>query len=252
MDDELEVLVLHHQHELMAAKTLESDLDLAFRLQMQEALTASLLPNPSSSSSNNLPSDLHLEGDENTFDLMHLQTLEFDRFQQERKDRDLCQSEMHRTAFDLKRRLHDHSFALEIHQMPDVDWDEHGDNFEKPIDAAAGSSSSSAGPALGEPFRLYFKGMLSGHLVNGRTVPLAAIGVAVCDPLDNVLLKIQKPLPMVAEMSQAVAEMKALIEGLQAAVSLDIKNVDVFSDFLPLVNQVGLTFNSYLFQSSSL
>eukprot|EP00268_Persea_americana_P039431 TRINITY_DN3900_c0_g1_i1.p1 TRINITY_DN3900_c0_g1~~TRINITY_DN3900_c0_g1_i1.p1 ORF type:complete len:623 (-),score=109.22 TRINITY_DN3900_c0_g1_i1:193-1926(-) len=261
MEDELGMLVLQQQRELMAAKALESDLDLAFKIQMQEALTASLLPNASSSSSSSssssfppissssdVPHHLHLiDKEDETINPMHLQTLELERFQQERKDRALCESERRRVAFDLKRRIHDQAFASEIHQMPAKRWAKCGDIFEKPIVAAAGrgsssSSSSSASAVLetGEPFRLYFKGLVSTEQVNGLPVSLAGMGIAVCDPRDNLLLRIQKPL-LGAGFTQGIVEMKALIEGLQAVISLDIKDVDVFFDFLPLFNQVNGT-----------
>lgn len=255
MEDELGMLVLQQQRELKAAKALESDLDLAFKMQMQEAITASLLPNPSSSSSSSFPptsssSDVphHLplkDEEDEAINPMHLQTLELERFQQERKDRALCESERRRVAFDLKRRIHDQAFASEIHQMPAKRWAKCGDIFEKPIVASAGrgssSSSSSASAVLetGEPFRLYFKGLVSTEQVNGQPVSMAGMGIAVCDPRDNLLLRIQKPL-LGAGFTQGIVEVKALIEGLQAVISLDIKDVDVCFDFLPLFNQVGL------------
>ncbi|MGV7989024.1 hypothetical protein PJP10_32145, partial [Mycobacterium kansasii] len=85
-------------------------------IQMQEAMDVSLLhhQNPSSSSSTLL---FPLEEEERNgpvSDLMKLQNLELERFQQERKDEELCEAEMRRISFDIKRRIHDASFAREI------------------------------------------------------------------------------------------------------------------------------------------
>ncbi|XP_058110198.1 E3 ubiquitin-protein ligase RSL1-like [Magnolia sinica] len=241
MDDELEILISLQQQELMAAKTLESDLDFAFRIQMQEAMDVSLLhhQNPSSSSSTLLFPLEEEERNGHVSDLMKLQNLELERFQQERKDQELCEAEMRRISFDIKRRIHDASFAREIRDMADDEWEEYGDHFEKPIHLGCSSSSSTTAdpPTIQEPFKLYFKGLISTEPVKGRLVTLSAIGIAVCDPLNNLVLKIQKPL-IGAGMSRGVVETKALIEGLNAVLSLDIKNVDVFCDYVPLFHQV--------------
>eukprot|EP00262_Sarcandra_glabra_P016387 TRINITY_DN5329_c0_g1_i1.p1 TRINITY_DN5329_c0_g1~~TRINITY_DN5329_c0_g1_i1.p1 ORF type:complete len:550 (-),score=87.71 TRINITY_DN5329_c0_g1_i1:261-1910(-) len=223
--DELQTLVSEQQKQLMAASDLESDLDLAFRLQLQEAMVASLIDQPSSSSSSSttLPPPLP-DSEDHISHIMKIQTLELDKFQQERKDREQSEAEMLRISEDLKRRIHDEKFAREINEMPEEDWEEFGDNFEKPMEA------------IEEPFRLYFKGLVSQELVNGSVVSLSAIGVTVCDPRDKIVLKIQKPLYGVT--SRGVAETKALIEGLSAVISLDIKNIDVVFDYVPLYNHI--------------
>lgn len=255
LDLDLDLLSISQlQQQIMAAKTLESDHDLAYRIQLQEALSASLLHHqPSSSSSSpllqnpSIPTSLSLkpesqpgpEPDGDISIVMKLQALELDRYQQERRDREICDAEMRRIAADIKRRAHDQSFAREIDIMGEEDWDEYGDNFERPIDAAGCSSSSAATDLpIGKPFRLYFKGLVCEEEMKGKLVSLAAIGIAVCDPHDELLLKIQKPLAG-AGMSRGVVEWKALIEGLNAVVSLDIKNVDVYCDYVPLYNQVS-------------
>ncbi|KAM1999254.1 hypothetical protein FF2_006373 [Malus domestica] len=45
--DDLDNILFEQRRELMAAQTLESDLEMAFKLQMQEAMTASLALVPS-------------------------------------------------------------------------------------------------------------------------------------------------------------------------------------------------------------
>lgn len=248
--EETDLFPISQQHrELMAAETLESDFDLAFQFQLQEAIAASLLHQqpPSTSSSlllhhPSLPDSISLNPDSqpDTDDLssiMKLQTLELERVQQERKDREICDAEMRRIASDLKIRAHDHSFAREIDRMADEDWDEYGDDFERPIDGDGACSSSSLA-STEEPYRLYFKGLVAYEVKDTRIVSQSAIGVAICDPRDVPLLQIRKPL-MGAEMSRGVVEAKALIEGLNAVLSLGIKNVEVYCHYVPLYNQVS-------------
>ncbi|KAJ8637018.1 hypothetical protein MRB53_011285 [Persea americana] len=247
--EETDLFPISQQHrELMAAETLESDFDVAFQFQLQEAIAASLLHQqpPSTSSSlllhhPSLPDSISLNTDSqpDTDDLssiMKLQTLELERVQQERKDREICDAEMRRIASDLKIRAHDHSFAREIDRMADEDWDEYGDDFERPIDGDGACSSSSLA-STEEPYRLYFKGLVAYEVKDTRIVSQSAIGVAICDPRDVPLLQIRKPL-MGAEMSRGVVEAKALIEGLNAVLSLGIKNVEVYCHYVPLYNQV--------------
>lgn len=224
--DDLEILVSNQHRELMAARTAESDLDLAFRLQMEEAMAASLALLPSSSSCPPPPPPSGEEDDEIS-QIMALQALELERFHQERRDSEHCQAEFRRIAEDLRRRTHDERFALEILRIPDKEWEDWGDEFERPIKADRNVEET--------PFRLYFKGMTSQDSVEGRWIQLSAIAAALCDPQDNLLLKIQKPMPAAA---REVFEVKALIEGLSAALSLGIKRIDVFCDYRTLYNHV--------------
>ncbi|XP_077239554.1 E3 ubiquitin-protein ligase RSL1-like [Tasmannia lanceolata] len=231
MDDDFQILVSEQQRELMAAKELESDLDFAFQIQMQEAMEASLSMNPHEPSS----SSFEIEIEDDLIQVMKLQTLELEKFQLEKKDRDLCESEMKRISYNLKCQIHDGNLARQIHQMPDEEWEETGDYYEKPF----GEASSSSGPVIDEPFRLYFKGLVTTENVKGEMVKLAGIGIAVCDPRDNLILQLQKPL-VGGGMSHGIVETKALIEGLNAALSLDIniKRIDVFFEYVPLYNHV--------------
>ncbi|XP_008783715.1 uncharacterized protein LOC103702868 isoform X1 [Phoenix dactylifera] len=231
--DELEILVSNQRRELMSARIAESDLDLAFRLQMEEAMAASLavLPSHSSSSSSGPrpppPPPPSGDEDDEISQVMALQALELERFHQERRDSEHCQAEFRRIAEDLRRRTHDERFAREIVHISDKEWEEWGDEFERPIEAVRNEEEP--------PFRLYFKGMTSRDSVRGRWLQLSAIAAAVCDPQDNLLLKIQKPMPTAG---REVFEVKALIEGLSAALSLGIKRIDVFCDYRTLFNHI--------------
>ncbi|XP_064941873.1 E3 ubiquitin-protein ligase RSL1-like [Musa acuminata AAA Group] len=253
--DDLDILVSSQHRKLMAAAAAESDLEFAFRLQMEEAMTASLALHPSHRPSSSRPSSSTAaaatsssalppiiaasaggkvdddDDNEGLAQVMRLQALELERFHLERKDSDRCQEELRRIADDLRRCAHDERFAREILEMPEDEWEEYGDEFERPIEAAR---------IVDEPtFRLYFKGMASRVLVKDAWVHLAAIGVAVCDHKDNPVLKIQKPVPVsAAGTCREVLEAKALVEGLNAVISLGIKRLRVFCDYRTLYNHV--------------
>lgn len=255
--DDLDILVSSQHRKLMAAAAAESDLEFAFRLQMEEAMTASLALHPSHRPSSSRPSSSTAaaatsssalppiiaasaggkvdddDDNEGLAQVMRLQALELERFHLERKDSDRCQEELRRIADDLRRCAHDERFAREILEMPEDEWEEYGDEFERPIEAAR---------IVDEPtFRLYFKGMASRVLVKDAWVHLAAIGVAVCDHKDNPVLKIQKPVPVsAAGTCREVLEAKALVEGLNAVISLGIKRLRVFCDYRTLYNHVSL------------
>ena len=238
--DDIAILVSAQQRELMAALDLDSDLDLAFRLQMEEAMVASIALQPSTSSSRP-----HMEFEVNTttdnvVNFPNLQNLELDRFLQERKDVEHCEAEMRRVADQLKIRVHDHNFARQIIEIPDQEWKNTGDYVEKPFGEGSSSSfsSSSAAAVIEEPFKLYFKGLVSNEKVKGFNLKFAAIGVAICDPRDELVLKIQKPL-IGDWKNHRVAEVKALIEGLNAALSLNIKRINFYCDYYPLHRQVS-------------
>lgn len=222
-DEELETLILSQRQELMAASSVESDLDLAYRLQIQEAMAASLSDLPSSSSA---PPPLP-PSEEEIPSVISLQTLELDRFHQEKEDSQISQLERNRMVDGLRVRSHDEKLAREIDLMPEEEWEDWGDEFERPM-------------AKGEerPVRVYFKGIESNETVKGRMVKLAGVGVAICDESDRVVLKISKPLPSAVNCREAV-EVKALIEALDAVVGLGVKKIDVFVDYRALYCHVS-------------
>ncbi|WOL04813.1 hypothetical protein Cni_G13535 [Canna indica] len=244
---DLNIAIATQHRELMAATAAESDLELAFRLQMEEAMAASLathLPSSSAaaaaaSSSSSFARPIIAttatreigNANQGLADAMRLQTLELDRYQLEAKDRERSLTEICQAVENLRRRAYDERFAREILAMPDDDWEEYGDEFERPIDAA---------DTVYEPnFRIYFKGMTREQVSNGASVQLAAIAVAICDPNDNLVLKIQKPvLNSDVKKCREMLESTALIEGLNAVISLGIKRVHVFCEYNVLYNHL--------------
>lgn len=227
-DDDLHSLVSEQRHELRAAQALESDLDLAFELQLQEALAASVAHQPSSS----IALVPHPPPPNDAVSLCvgfaTVQSEELARLQQELKDRQQSEIEMRKMREDLCRRIHDQKVAREVLKIPEEDWRVWGDNFEKPF---GGEGSSSSGAAIGSEceFRLYLKGLISDEKVGDKTIKLAGIGVAICDSRDNLIFKVTKPL-IVNGMNKIGADAKALIEGLNAALVLELKRLVFYCD----------------------
>lgn len=58
-------------------------------------------------------------------------------------------------------------------------------------------------------------------------VSAAGIGVAICDLNENVIFEVKKPLIHDGIVSEFEAEIEALISGLDAALTLDMKLVKV-------------------------
>ena len=125
--------------------------------------------------------------------------------------------------------------AREISAIPEKDWQQWGDNFEKPF--GEGSSSSSLSREEGV-VRVYFKGLVSEENVRGRKVVLSGIGVAICDLSDNLIFEVSKSL-IGNGTSKVAAEIKALIEAFNAAIALDLKRVVYCCDYYPLFQFVS-------------
>ncbi|XAR59783.1 Ubiquitin--protein ligase [Bertholletia excelsa] len=233
VDDDLYSIAAEQRRELMAGQALDADLDLAFHLQMQEAINASLSLKPSSSSSSSSapappsPPRQPIQS-EDVFNLSTLQTEELDKFERERNDRLITEAERKKAMEDIRRQIHDRRVALEIDRMPDDEWEDFGDEFERPYVEGEGSSSE-------EIFRVYFKGLVvvGDERRDSKFVAVAGIGVAICDSRDDLIFELSKPL-IGSDRSRQVFEMKALIEGLNAAIALDLKRVVFFCDFYAL------------------
>ncbi|KAK4351509.1 hypothetical protein RND71_030822 [Anisodus tanguticus] len=184
---------------------------LAFQLQMQEAINASITINADNvigSSNNNVTNHLFAE--------------ELSNYEQQVKDQQKAEAEMKKIEDDLNRRIHDQAFAKEIMSVPEVEWKETGDHLHRPY----GEEGSSSGVTTqnGECFRVYVKGLMGEDVeeIVGVVVgkQLAGIGVAVCDPSGILVFEVSKALGKGAEkvLTDEVVELKALIEGLDVAV----------------------------------
>ncbi|KAL9296690.1 hypothetical protein ACSQ67_022586 [Phaseolus vulgaris] len=189
-------LLFAQRREVAVAEAMDSDLDLAYRLQLQEALEASLAVHPFSSSAD---IEQPIVDDEGVLNAMSLQNEELARVECEIKDREQSQREMQKMREDVSRRIHDEKVAREISTMSETDWQQWGDNFEEPFD----EGSSSSGRREEGVVRVYLKGLVSKSVVGNGT-------------------------------SKVVAELKALIEAFDVALSLDLKRIIYYSDYPPL------------------
>ncbi|KAL0533897.1 hypothetical protein IC582_028172 [Cucumis melo] len=234
-DDCVQELITQQRSELLSAKTLFSDLDYAFQLQLQEAMDASLTSIPSIESSSSLnTADPVLDSEETSgLDLATTLMLEdIARFAMEFKDREHCQTEMRKMKEELDRRIHDQKFAEYIRSVPENEWREYGDNYEKPYgESSSSSSSSSSWNVDSECFRVYSKGLISEERIRDTVVRVAGIGIAVCDPKDNLLFEKMSPIESMVEgkeTSNECAELEALVEGLNVALILGLKSITFF------------------------
>lgn len=228
--------------ELAAAQAASSDLDYAFELQMQEALSASMgttqydyhgTTNSASNAGGNSGGSEMGDVDEGGMTLLlRLQALEFEKFQQEVADHKQAEEERLRLSEEIYRKSHDAKFARSIQTMPEDEWEATGDYYEKPFEAERITKDD-------RRFKLYYKGLISAENVDGvgdHWDTLAGAGVAIYDPDDNLILKLRKQLGV--DLSRAVAEYSALKEGLMAAFDLGIRNVTAYGDCVQVYNQV--------------
>ncbi|WCJ41087.1 RING/U-box protein with C6HC-type zinc finger [Euphorbia peplus] len=230
--DDLHCILSEQRRELTAAESLESDLDFAFHLQLQEAINASVAALPSSSSAP--PPETSPPEKRVTVPALHSE--ELDRLEQLLTDQKQSELEMRRMREDLDRRIHDQKLAREISRIPDDDWEEWGDHFEKPY--GEGTSRDVGEDNGSVVFGLYFKGLASEEVFRGEKAVLGGIGVAICDPVGNLVFEVSKPL-IGNGLSRQAAEAKALIEGLNAALALELKRVTVYCDYKPLYQFVS-------------
>ncbi|CAK9314432.1 unnamed protein product [Citrullus colocynthis] len=200
----------------MAAGVINTDSDLdydelTYDLQLEEVITASLKLLPSTShspppSTSSRPSPFLDDGYEyHDADML--------------SNNDALQDEV-----QLDHRLHD-LVDGDVINVSDDEWEEY--------DWLSYHTSVSAlddNPLFdSEGFRLYFKGLVSEENVGDVTV----IVVAVFDPRHYLLVEVRKPLETVREreaIDPVVAELMALIEGLEAALVLPLERVSFFCD----------------------
>ncbi|XP_010535584.1 PREDICTED: uncharacterized protein LOC104810840 [Tarenaya hassleriana] len=260
--DDVDVILEEQREEVMAAKALASDLDFAFNLQMQEALVASRSLHTSAPPASPTVDDVVplSSGAADEFDYTALILEDLARLDQERRDREFGEREMKRLKEDLDRRIHDQKFAREIMSVPEGEWRKYGDNYEKPYafgassfavaspssavssfavaspSCAVASSSSSAVTsssfaAIGsESFRLYCKGLVSEERIGDMRVMVGGVGVAICDSADNLIWEVKKVLEAEESKSPEIAEMEALVHGLNEALNFDLGRVTILCD----------------------
>ncbi|KAJ8557671.1 hypothetical protein K7X08_003296 [Anisodus acutangulus] len=233
VNDDLHALLDEQRREIAAAEAAECDLLFAFQLQMEEAMINSLLKENNAASSSKLT---FFDDDvipKNT--VSDLFAEELVKYEQQVKDHQIAEAEMKKIEDDLNRRIHDQAFAKEIMSVPEVQWNKTGDHLHRPY----GEGSLKGAPTHNvESFRVYVKGLMGEDVeeivgvVEGKQ--LAGIGVAVCDPSGILVFEVSKGLVKGTEKLEVlideIAELKALIEGLDVAIMLGLKRVNVFLD----------------------
>ncbi|XP_016487510.1 E3 ubiquitin-protein ligase RSL1 [Nicotiana tabacum] len=221
--EDLKTLAAEQRRELMVARDIDSDLDFAFQLQLQEAISASLSLQPSTSTSTPTPTPLPSNPNPNP-SFAEVQSSELLDLEREIDDRKLSELEFRKIRDDLHQRIHDHRVAQEILRMPEDEWENDGDNFERPFGEGTSENVDK------EVFRVYFKGLVENY---SPKVVFGGIGVAICDSRDELLFEMRKPFYGSA-MNRQCIEFKALIEGLNAAIALDLKRVVFYCDYFPI------------------
>ncbi|KAJ0940806.1 putative transcription factor C2H2 family [Helianthus annuus] len=219
-DTDLMLLLSEQRRELTAAISADSDLDFAFQLQMQEAINISSTSHPSPSSSHPPPL-LFPEVTQSPSNLASLLAEQIDDFSRQIHDRKLVEAENRTMQENLNRLIHDQVFARQVLNMPEHEWKETGNWFEKPYGLVPESGE--------EVFRVYCKGLVTEEetVASGGKMLFGGIGVAICDACDCCVFELGKA---VVVDGGDVVEVKALIEALTVAVDLGLKRVHVFCD----------------------
>ncbi|KAJ7296795.1 hypothetical protein O6H91_Y098800 [Diphasiastrum complanatum] len=204
-----------------------SDSDLAFELQLNEALAASMgVPAEA------LPGDAPVKKNEGGADdlvlALEIQSRELKRAEQEVQDAARAKLELHQLNEKIKQRVHDSQFAQTLSEMPDEEWEEYGDEYENPFQ----SGRSEADKML---FELHFKG-LSSSRGEFPDVKFVGIGVVVLDAKRQVVSEVSKHLD--GSLAGIVAEYTALIEGLSIARSLGARRVHAFGESKVVYKQI--------------
>ncbi|KAL0460671.1 UNVERIFIED_CONTAM: hypothetical protein Slati_0694300 [Sesamum latifolium] len=100
---------------------MEEDFDVAFELQVEEALTESLLDNVdavSSPTASSLPYDAVFGADLSNL----LQNDHLYKYEKELLDEYNAEVEMMHWRLDIRRQIHDRALACEILKLPEEEW----------------------------------------------------------------------------------------------------------------------------------
>jgi hypothetical protein len=227
-----DLAALHEQVALASSAAVSaSDLDLAFQLQVSEAIQASLRANnnPSSSAaaaSSSFQPAPALESSDVAYALA-IHAADLARAEEDRRDAQGCRAAHAQAAASVRVAAHDALFARELAAIPEGQWARDGDNFERPLDPSR------------PLFRVYFKGLASKGIVGprDRDPGVAVLAVALCNLRGNVVLRIQKPVEA-SVGGRMTLEVMALTEGLQAALGLGIRSIKIVTDYRVLHNHV--------------
>ncbi|KAL6499807.1 hypothetical protein OROGR_027717 [Orobanche gracilis] len=194
----------------------DDDPEFAFNLQVEEALTASLLDDAvSSPNGTSVPYNTVLGATiSNLIQNDHLY-----KYEEELLGQYKAEVKAKRLRVDLSRQIHDRALACEIVNVPEEEWIKTGDHLNRPY----GDGSSSSNYNQGLSFTVYVKGLME-QLVGG-------IGVAICDGNDGLVFELSKGFSRKEQQTnEEYTALKALVEALDVAVLLDLKRVSIVTD----------------------
>uniref|UniRef100_A0A0E0F1B3 RING-type domain-containing protein n=1 Tax=Oryza meridionalis TaxID=40149 RepID=A0A0E0F1B3_9ORYZ len=219
-----DLAALHHQLSLASSAALSaSDHDLAFHLQLSEAIQVSLPSNAAAPAPPKEPSAASCA--------LEIHAADLARAEQDRRDAQACRAYHARAAASVRVAAHDALFARDLAAIPEDRWAHDGDYFERPLPLEGG----------GALFRVLFKGMASREVVGprDRDPGVGVLAVAICGPRGEVVLRIHKPVQAQAQQERMMLEAMALVEGLNAALALGIRTLNVLTDNKPLHNHMS-------------
>ncbi|KAL0436870.1 UNVERIFIED_CONTAM: hypothetical protein Sradi_0394900 [Sesamum radiatum] len=142
---------------------MEEDFDVAFELQVEEALTESLLDNVdavSSPTASSLPYDAVFGADLSNL----LQNDHLYKYEKELLDEYNAEVEMKHWLLDIRRQIHDRALACEILKLPEAVWAAIGDSWNRPYRNGSLSINDRGW------FSVYVKGLVDG-MVGGIGSP---------------------------------------------------------------------------------
>lgn len=206
--------------DLNMASMAQSDFDLAYRLQLEEALRAS---RDDPGLHHHLP-DFPLSPDDRSL-AFALQNMELSRSQQQASDLRHMAIEGERLHQDLRLRANDARFAQTLNELNHSDWESHGELCEDPFEPDHEDEPS---PTC----KLYVTAVISG---DASVVP-ATVGAVLLDSQGLVMTEMRKPLDV--GTGKLAAEYMALIAGLETVIAMGVRHVQAYTDSVLVYNQV--------------
>ncbi|KAL2623076.1 hypothetical protein R1flu_003281 [Riccia fluitans] len=236
-----DVVAVHKQlQELSMATITYSDWELAYNMQLEEAMNASItdmgLSTPRINSETGPGRDRRQDTGPSEYrdgvqhpasDLtsaLQFQSQELLKLEQEIKDQNQAIEDAQRLMMEMRRRNHDVEFAKSVLEMSDEEWERVGDEFEKPfckIDEDDWDDKQTC------------------NLYTARAredAGYVAIAWSLTDEDNRVLLEQSKCLGV--DVPGYEADYISLLDGLAVAIAGGVKNIHVCCHSLTVYNQI--------------
>ncbi|KAL2654082.1 hypothetical protein R1flu_022210 [Riccia fluitans] len=223
------VAVQEQLREICEAIALQSDLEMAYSMQMEEALATSARTANSSKDkmimSYDVDADIEFLSPVDGFSsVLYFQRDELLKLEQGIRDQQQALEDAHGSLLEIQRSYHDMEFARAVAEMSDREWESRGICFEKPFDGIEKGLECKAA------YTLYTARVSEspGHV---------AIAWSLMDAEERVLIEQSRYLGL--KVSVYVADCTALREGLSVAVSSGVKRIHVCCNSLAVVEQIA-------------